>query len=319
MSIRDIDLARADCMSIHNQQSAAVNELVSCIGELNPVHKKHLALALEQISIEEMEGLDRYIAYCAKTGLSVPYLAECYLTIVFDTLREQVYFKKHGHYRHACFRDVADDVYLNESYMEKYMYGLALTLYLWPRHLGIYRYFLKTLPRTSRGKYLEIGPGHGANMMLAMQVTSYDSFHGIDISKTSIDMTRNIIEYNIPQARHKYTLEQLDFLSARPPQEKYACIVMGEVLEHVEQPAEFLTTAAEMARDDAHIFVTTCINTPAVDHIYLFETSRQITRMIEECGLRVRDELVLPYEGMPLDACMAARLPVSVAYILGKT
>jgi hypothetical protein len=74
-----------------------------------------------------------------------------------------------------------------------------------------------------------------------------------------------------------------------------------------------------MARDDAHIFVTTCINTPAVDHIHLFESSEQIMEMIAACGLRVRNELVLPYEMMPLDECMSKRLPVSVAYVLGKS
>jgi 2-polyprenyl-3-methyl-5-hydroxy-6-metoxy-1,4-benzoquinol methylase len=283
------------------------------------MHKRHFELALAGISAEEMVRLDHYIAYCIDAGLSVPYLAECYLTIAYDTLKEQVHFQKYGKYRYSCFRDVAQDVYLNEPYMAKYMYGLALTLYLWPRHLEIYRFFANTLPRTTKGRYLEVGPGHGANMMLAMQVTAYDSFHGIDISETSIKMTQSIIEYNIPKARSLYKLEHLDFLTAHPPSEKYAGIVMGEVLEHVEQPTLFLSKAAEMARDDAYIFVTTCINTPAIDHIYLFESSEQVMEMIEESGLKIRNELILPYEGMSLAECMKKHLPVSVAYVLGKS
>jgi 2-polyprenyl-3-methyl-5-hydroxy-6-metoxy-1,4-benzoquinol methylase len=266
-----------------------------------------------------MERLDHYIAYCIDAGLSVPYLAECYLTIAYDTLKEQVYFQKHGKYRHSCYRDVAQDVYLNEPYMAKYMYGLALTLYLWPRHLEIYRFFSNTLPRSTKGRYLEVGPGHGANMMLAMQLTAYDSFHGIDISETSIKMTQSIIEYNIPKARSLCILEHLDFLSAPLPSEKYACIVMGEVLEHVEQPTHFLSKAAEIARDDAYIFVTTCINTPAIDHIYLFDSSEHVKEMIEESGLKIRNELILPYEGMSLTECMNKHLPVSVAYVLVKS
>ncbi len=306
-------------MNISNNSSSVVHELVSCIVAQSPVHKRHLDLALAYISADEMAQLDHYIAYCVNAGLSVTYLAECYLTIAYDTLKEQVYFQKHGKYRYSCFSDVAEGVYLNEPYMEKYMYGLALTLYLWPRHLDIYRFFSNTLPRTTRGKYLEVGPGHGANMMLAMQLTSYDSFHGIDISETSIKMTQSIIEYNIPKASSLCILEHMDFLSAHPSSEKYASIVIGEVLEHVEQPTLFLSKAAEMARDDAYIFVTTCINTPAIDHIYLFESTEQVVELIEESGLNIRDELVLPYEGMSLAECMNKKLPVSVAYVLGKS
>ena len=295
-----------------------VNDLVACVVAESPMHKRSLDIALARISTEEMEHLGRYIVYCLDSGLSIPYLAECYLTIVYDTLKEQIYFQKHGKYRHSCYRDVAQDVYLNEQYMACYMYGLALTLYLWPNHLEIYRFFSRTLPRSTKGRYLEVGPGHGANMMFAMRMAAYDSFHGIDISETSIKMTRSIIEHNIPMAQAKYVLEQKDFLSTHPSVDKYAGIVMGEVLEHVEQPTLFLQKIAEMARDDAYIFITTCINAPAIDHIYLFESAEQVGKMIEDSGLRIQNELVLPYDGMPMDDCVKKRLPVNVAYVLVK-
>jgi 2-polyprenyl-3-methyl-5-hydroxy-6-metoxy-1,4-benzoquinol methylase len=305
-------------MNLENDFKGLVSEMVACVAAENPMHKKNLELALARISAEESEQLGRYIAYCINSGLSIPYLVESYLTLVYDTLKEQIYFQKHGKYRHSCYEDVANDVYLNEQYMAKYMYGLALALYLWPGLLEIFRFFSRTLPRDKRGRYLEVGPGPGTNMMFAMQMTSYDSFYGIDISETSIKMTKSIIEYSLPKARAAYELERNDFLSAAPPHDKYACIVMGEVLEHVEQPSLFLRKITEMARDDAFIFVTTCINTPAIDHIYLFESTEQVAQMIRDSGLRIQNELVLPYEGMSLENCMKERLPVNVAYVLAK-
>jgi 2-polyprenyl-3-methyl-5-hydroxy-6-metoxy-1,4-benzoquinol methylase len=305
-------------MNHERNYNELVNELVACVAVENPMHKRNLEQALARISAEESEQLGRYIAYCIDSGLSIPYLVESYLTLVYDTLKEQIYFQKHRKYRHSCYDDVANDVYLNQQYMAKYMYGLAIALYLWTGLLEIYRFFSRTLPRNQRGIYLEIGPGPGINMMFAMQVSSYDSFYGIDISETSIKMTKSIIEYSIPKTRAAYELEQIDFLSATPPRDKYACIVMGEVLEHVEQPDLFLRKITEMARDDAFIFVTTCINTPAIDHIYLFESTEQVAQMIRKSGLRIQNELVLPYEGMSLEDCMKERLPVNVAYVLAK-
>ena len=305
-------------MNPDDDYSGLVSQMVACVAAENPMHKRNLELALTHISAEESEQLGRYIAYCIDSGLSIPYLVECYLTLVYDTLKEQIYFQKHGIYRHSCYEDVANDVYLNDQYMARYMYGLALALYLWPNLLEIYRFFTRNLPRDKSGRYLEVGPGPGVNMMFAMQMTSYDSFYGIDISETSIRMTKSIIEYSIPKTEAVYELEQNDFLSASPPRDKYACIVMGEVLEHVEQPERFLRKITEMASDDAFIFVTTCVNTPAIDHIYLFESTEQVAQMIGDSGLRIENELVLPYNGMSLENCMKERLPVNVAYVLAK-
>ncbi len=285
----------------------------------NPVHKKFMDNALVRISGDEIRHLDAYIGFCLRKGLDIPYLAECYLTIVSDTLREQVYFQKNGRYRHARFDEVASDVYFNPDYMRHYMYGLALTSFLWPNHLAMFSFFRKTLPVAEHGRYLEIGSGHGYYLMTAALHSAYDSFLGVDISETSVAMTRELVaHYMKDRAAKPLEVQCLDFLAADLPEKSFDAVVMGEVLEHVERPELFLRRIRDIAKDGAYIYVTTCINAPAVDHIYLFETVKQLEEMFAASGLAVREKLICPYEGKTLEQSVAQRLAINVACVLGK-
>lgn len=295
-----------------------ISTLSAAILEQNPMHRSFLTAALSNVTAEELDHLDRYIDFCVKRGLTIDYLAECYLTIVGDTLREQIYFQKHKKYRYSSFDEVAKGVYFNEEYMSFYMYGLALTSFLWPNHLSMFRFFRDTIPAGKKGSYLEIGPGHGYYLMTAMQRSSYDSFTGVDISETSIAQTRALIEHFTGGSPKKYELRCMDFLQCDLPDASFDAVVMGEVLEHVEQPDLFLKQIARIAKKDAYIFVTTCINAPAVDHIYLFKDPAQLERLFSACGLRISKELIKPYEGKTLQESLDQSLAINVAYVLEK-
>ncbi|MDF3025269.1 MAG: methyltransferase domain protein [Alphaproteobacteria bacterium] len=303
--------------SAHAATPENVAALIDKVIEDNPMHRNFVTRALANVTAAELAHLDAYIDFCKQKGLTIDYLAECYLTIVGDTLREQIYFQKHKKYRYSTFAEIGDSVYFNEEYMSFYMYGLAITSYLWPNHLDLFRFFRETLPAAKTGKYLEIGPGHGYFFMTAMEESKFDTFTGVDISETSIAQTRALIDH-FGADKNSFDLLCMDFLKTDLPENGFDAVVMGEVLEHVEQPELFLKQIARLANKDAHIFVSTCINAPAVDHIYLFNNPEELAKMFDACGLRIKSQLIRPYEGKTEEESLAQLLPINVAYVLEK-
>jgi 2-polyprenyl-3-methyl-5-hydroxy-6-metoxy-1,4-benzoquinol methylase len=298
---------------------ARVADLAERILRKNPMHRRALTSAITKLEKQELDQLDGYLDFCFNAcRLDADYLCDCYLTIVSDTLREQIYFQEHKKYRHGSFADVANDVYFNGDYMRRYMYGLAVTSFLWPNHHNIMRFFRRTLPRDRKGTYLEIGPGHGFFFKTAMEESSYDEFEGLDISETSVSQTRRIIDFYGTAKGVKAQIVQRDFLEGDIPPASCDAVVMGEVLEHVERPDIFMKRIAEVAKKDAWIFVTTCCNAPAIDHIFLFRSAAEVEKLFADAGLEVTESLILPCEGQPLQKCIDEQLPVNVAYVLIK-
>lgn len=295
-----------------------IQALRNAIAAANERHDSFLDAALARLDDEERGDLLEYVGFCLDDGIDITDLAKGYSVILQDTLREQLHFMRHKSYRHSSFAEVAGSVYYDADYMRHYMHGLALTAYIWPNHLDMHRFFRRTLPRDRRGAYLEIGPGHGANLLAAMRLGAYDQFTGVDISPTSIDLTRRLVSRAMPHRAADVTLLLEDFLGWSSDRARFDAIVMGEVLEHVETPAAFLAQIAALSGADTYIHVTTCINAPAIDHIYLFRNTEEIEEMIETSGLRVADRYLGPHVGTTVEKCVKHALPINVAYVLEK-
>ncbi len=295
-----------------------IENLISEIQLKAPMHKKFLAQSLLKIKDEEIKYFELYLNFCEKSGLSISYLADCYLTILEDTITEQIYFNKHKKYRYDSFEAVAGHVYFDDDYMSRYMHGLAISGYFWINHLEIYRFFERTLPTNNEGRFLEIGPGHGNYMLRALQNCKYKSFTGVDISKTSIKMTDEILSHFMPEAQNKYDLKCMDFLDAELPYPVYDAIIMGEVLEHVERPDVFLKRINQISSKDTYVFITTCINAPAIDHIYLYGKVNDVEDQMKNCGFDIVESIILPYENKTIKECEEQLLSINVAYVLRK-
>jgi 2-polyprenyl-3-methyl-5-hydroxy-6-metoxy-1,4-benzoquinol methylase len=290
-------------------------EFTSLVVAENPTHAKFFAAALEAASPETLEQLGAYIDYCQSSGLTIPYLVDCYNTITLDTQIEQIFFRKHKRYRWSRFSEVADNVYFNEQYMKKYMYGLALTAFLWPNHTAMHQFFERTFPRGISGNYLEIGPGHGYYFMESAKLGNFEKLTAIDISAASVALTTDIVRhFGLDKERDMEILEA-DFLNYRSDK-TFSCIVMGEVLEHVEEPGLFLRKIADLSAPETHIFITTCINAPAVDHLYLFRNVTEVDSVIRDSRLDIVNCFAGPYAGKTLQESIDLALPVNVAYVL---
>ena len=295
-----------------------IRNLTEAIVRINPLQRAFIEESMIDVRDDELRDLDAYIRFAESVGIATDVLAESYDLIVKDTLREQMYFQRHGRYRYSTFDEVASSVYFNDEYMRMYMHGLAITAYLWPNHRALHRYFVDAIPTDKDGRYLEIGPGHGVFMMCAMRKTGFSQFEGIDISPTSVEMTRTLLGSGLFGNFTGWEIFEQDFFASDMGNGGYSAVVMGEVLEHVEDPGQFLRQINSVSTDDAFIFITTPINAPAIDHIYLFDSVESIEALVSDAGLTVQDSLQVPYPGLSVEESTVQKLPINVAMVLGK-
>ncbi len=292
-----------------------LDEFVEKLIRAIPMQARSIDAALRELTPDELSGLQAYVLFCTSEGVSVDDLVTAYQTITQDTLTEQIHFKRAGHYRHSTFAEVAETVYFNPAYMSRYMYGLALTLYLWPNHRQMARFFERSIQHRKGDRYLEIGPGHGVFFRTAIRKSSYRHYLGVDISPTSLELTRRLVAAET-DLTGLWDLQLADFLEQDDLQPGFDAVVMGEVLEHVETPLAFLTRIRELAKPGAFIFVTTAVNAPAVDHIFLFSSVDDVVALCRAASLEVVEIEAPPYMGCTMEETVRLRLPINVALVL---
>ena len=88
--------------------------------------------------------------------------------------------------------------------------------------------------------------------------------------------------------------------------------MMGEVLEHVEDPVGLLKKLASFMADDGHLCITTPANSPVIDHIYHFRNAQDIREVITASGLTIDDETKVYVEDVSEE--IAERLKVTLMY-----
>ncbi|MCI8378543.1 MAG: class I SAM-dependent methyltransferase [Lachnospiraceae bacterium] len=293
--------------------------LITKIAEKSPMQEKNVQKYAAAMDGLEKEKLSRRIRYFLERGSTYETMAEGYLKFCEYFTEERFYFLENGTYRYHTYEE-ASVLYNDEEYMNNYMTGLAFAIYLWGIQRDGMRFFRKKCEEDihSGGRYLEVGPGHGEYLVTAVENMGFDHYLAVDISQTAAKLTHSFVEFALRDRQNlldKVDVEHKDFFDFTT-EEKFDAIVISEVLEHVENPKDFLVQVRKLSKKDTFIYLSTAINSPYPDHLYLFHNKEEVYEMFKETGLKVVDEVVSTIDGISMEKAIRKKYDIMVGFIL---
>ncbi|MDR2884578.1 MAG: class I SAM-dependent methyltransferase [Deferribacteraceae bacterium] len=292
--------------------------LIEKISVQDQFQEQYLKGILDTLTDLEKHSLADIISFFKAQGFDLDYQTRAYILIVQDTMKEQKYFFDHKKYRYSTYKEVAGHVYDDPEYMRLYMVGLILSQYFWNIHRSMMRHFREITKGVSGKKYLEIGPGHGQYFADAMQNMHFDEFLAVDVSATSVEMTKAFVAHTLKNSSVKYDVIHKNFFDF-DDSAQFDAVVMGEVLEHVEDPLSFLKKIRSVASENAFIYITTVINAPAIDHIYLFRNRDEVLDVVNRAGLSVVSyKEFTPQPSISVEKAIRKEYPIDIALILKR-
>ena len=304
---------------IQRQDKGRLDDFVGAIEKINPLHGKYLDGILCSFKQSESEDCERLLEFYQIQGKSINSIADSYLMFVNDTLEETKYFMEHDEYRYHKFSEVAEAVYYDEQYMEKYMIGLSLSLYLWEQHRKCISYFEEVCSNyiSPGSSYLEIGPGHGKYFCDVVKHRECERYVAVDISETSLKMTQDILRFFCTEKEIERCVFSCEDFIKMGHSQKYDFIVMCEVLEHVEHPSLLLRNLHNCLKQGGHAFVSVPINAPEKDHICLFRSIEEVVNLMEQSGVSVLDQRAFCTKNKTLKQAIKQKDAILTAFVLG--
>jgi ubiquinone/menaquinone biosynthesis C-methylase UbiE len=260
------------------------------IDDCEPKYARKLETDLARMDSVFFERAERFLGsferFLAAKGKALDHGIDCHLKLRTAMIQERADFLRSGRYASSSFAEVERRVYANPEIMEYHMYGLVFSQFLWKDQYARLEFFCNGLPqyRSHIDSYLELGGGHAMYISSAAEILRPDThFELIDISATSMELARAMS----PNDRIRYHLcDVYDF----PADRKYDFVVAGELLEHLEEPRKLLARIRAMLTPRGRAFLTTPVNAPTVDHIYLFNHAREIREMFRSEGFLIESE-----------------------------
>ncbi len=268
-------------------------------------------------SLEEIVGRLRNVHGADENWM--PEAVKSYVVLCLEFLKLQKLLDKTGRYFMSSEREAAEKVYLNEDvFGGYYLPGMLLTEAIWPNHhkfaVLFKDHFLPML--NSQLKVAEVGVGSGFHLNHLYTAHPQIDYTGYDISDYAIEFGQNYA-FGKVGAQPRASFEKVNITAGPPcPEGTYDALMLGEVLEHVEDATGLLKIMNQMAKPGAPFYMTTAIWAANIDHIYLFESAQDVRDVIKAAGWELEVEWVLPL--YPKDKPEDKRVPINYGSILRK-
>jgi len=230
-------------------------------------------------------------------------------------LEEEIFFRRHGHYRLSTFEEAYAEVYNKPEYMSRYVNGILISQLIWTPHARAFDYFRTDFLTGSpdAASHLEVGPGHGLFLYFAAQERRITTLEAWDVSQSSIDATRRALS-RLGVTRQIKVVEQ-DVLKAPPRVAEFDSAIISEVLEHLEQPDRALRTLLLALKPGGRLFINVPINSPAPDHIYLWKSIDEFVNFVTAQGFEIQATQFLPVTGASLEKAIRQSKSISCVVI----
>lgn len=286
-----------------NGGSTELLKIINLISQQNPLQKKRINKFLQTQKKEYWDFAENLSSVLNHSFLtdddSRCQAALAYNKMCMDFLKEQIRFRKTGVYRINDASVAVDQVYGDMKVMRYYMVGLLISYLFWPNHYELFRFFKNNLPDAAKIKtYLEVGVGHGLFTSNMLRQYPGITAKAVDISETSIKTTKEILKTFQVEVDNIEFIHG-DYLSLNFKESGFDFIIMGEVLEHVNNAPDFMVRTKKLLNRGGSIYISTCANSPALDHVYHFKSAEEIRELITSHGFKIVRDLALPAEDVP--------------------
>ena len=298
-------------------------EIVSKVVEKSHLQKKKILNFHKKVDNTYFDKAEKFSLnfkkYLSSQQAGIEIATKAYLKMCADMMISHLYFYKYNKYPLDNQRSAFEKVYDNVLEMKSYVYGIAISQFLWPTHYSMYSFFQNEIKKKELeiDNYLEIGCGHGLFLLEAIKrFEDKINYEIVDISKTSIAITKSIIDFNVKKKLNiQYKLQDVLKYETK---KKFDFIEMGEVLEHVDLPGKLLKKINNLLEDNGRIFLSTCVDCPTIDHVYHFKSVKEIEDLIKSSGLTIKNRLILPVEDLPMAEIVKRRITINYCALLSK-
>jgi SAM-dependent methyltransferase len=217
-----------------------------------------------------------------------------YATFAIQSMRLQVAFERELKYKTKTHEQAASEVYFNEQHMmQEYLPGLLLSHFLWPHHYRQLQFFESTFIQAMRvsgaTSFMEVGIGTGLYSCLLLRKLPKVTGIGLDISPSSKTFTE--AQVNALNLADRYHVELRDVTNT-PMEPRADWLVCVEVLEHLDDPLDFLRGLRRNLAPGARAFITAAVNAAHADHIYLYRNANEILSHLVEAGFTLEQFFV---------------------------
>jgi len=242
-----------------------------------------------------------------------------YIVLSMEFLKLQKQLERSGAYVYSSEQEVFEQVYNSEHvFGGYYLEGLLLSQGLWPNHFKLNEAFKQYfLPHVfAHSQVLEVGVGTGLHQWWLLQHCPTVDYWGLDLSTFAIAFSRAFSGIDACE-RATAQFDQKSISQGLPYADNtFDHVVMGEVLEHLDDPLGALKALYAVLKPQGYFYMTTVIFTANIDHIYLFHEVQEVRDMCLKAGWVIAMEWVYPV--YPGDTITQRDRPMNIALLLQK-